>query len=185
MSEKISGIETNAQILVSLFKKLDPLATGKRGKRKGEWLKQEIEKTFEVFKTPLENFTWKVEISQDRDIQLYCWLQDIYSIVTNLIENSIYWINKKNIEKKEIIVSIHVDGYGVNYIDYKDSGPGIEKHLIESGVIFEPEFSTKPEHGTGLGLSIAGEAARRCGLDLKALYSNSGAYFRLERLEDK
>ena len=185
LSEKISGIETNAQILVSLFKKLDPLAAGKRGKRKGEWLKQEIEKTFEVFKTQLENFTWKVEISQDRDIQIYCWLQDIYSIFTNLIENSIYWINKKNIEKKEIIVSIHVDGYGVNYIDYKDSGPGIEKHLIESGVIFEPEFSTKPEHGTGLGLSIAGEAARRCGLDLKALYSNSGAYFRLERLEDK
>ena len=118
------------------------------------------------------------------DIQIYCWKQDIYSIFTNLIENSIYWMTEKSVEKKEIIVQINVDKDKVKYIDYRDSGPGIEKHLIESGVIFEPEFTTKPENGTGLGLSIAGEAARRCGFDLKALFSDKGAYFRLEQLEE-
>ena len=39
----------------------------------------------------------------------------------------------------------------LKYINYRDTGPGIESSLIESKVIFEPQFSTKPE-GTGLGL---------------------------------
>ena len=184
LNEKIAGISSNSQVLVSLFKKLDPLAAGKRGKKKDEWIKKEIEGAFAVFASQLNNFSCKVDISQGNDIQIYCWKQDIYSIFTNLIENSIYWMTEKSVEKKEIIVQINVDKDKVKYIDYRDSGPGIEKHLIESGVIFEPEFTTKPENGTGLGLSIAGEAARRCGFDLKALFSDKGAYFRLEQLEE-
>lgn len=184
LNEKIDGISSNSQVLVSLFKKLDPLAAGKRGKKKDEWIKKEIEGAFAVFASQLNNFSCKVDISQGNDIQIYCWKQDIYSIFTNLIENSIYWMIEKSVEKKEIIVQINVDKDKVKYIDYRDSGPGIEKHLIESGVIFEPEFTTKPENGTGLGLSIAGEAARRCGFDLKALFSDKGAYFRLEQLEE-
>jgi signal transduction histidine kinase len=71
----------------------------------------------------------------------------------------------------------------LQYIDYRDTGPGIEDHLIESEVIFEPDFSTKPE-GTGLGLAIAGEAATRNGLELKAFASDTGAYFRLQPKEE-
>lgn len=67
---------------------------------------------------------------------------------------------------------------GVWYVDYQDTGPGIEADLLESGVIFEPEFTTKPG-GMGLGLSIAGEAAQRNGLQLVALQSEEGAHFRL------
>lgn len=184
LTEKIDGISSNSQIFVSLFKKLDPLAAGKRGKKKDEWIKKEIEGAFAVFSSQLNNFSCKIDISQGNDIQIYCWKQDIYSIFTNLIENSIYWMTEKPVEKKEITVHIHVDDGKLRYIDYRDSGPGIEKHLIESGVIFDPEFTTKLEKGTGLGLSIAGEAARRCGLDLKALFSDEGAYFRLEQLEE-
>ena len=184
LNEKIDGISSNSQILVSLFKKIDPLAAGKRGKKKDEWIKKEIEGAFSVFASQLNNFSCKVDISQGNDIQICCWRQDIYSIFTNLIENSIYWITEKSVEKKEITVLIYVDDGKLRYIDYRDSGPGIEKHLIESGVIFDPEFTTKKENGTGLGLSIAGEAAQRCGLDLKALFSDNGAYFRLEQLEE-
>ena len=67
----------------------------------------------------------------------------------------------------------------MEYVDYRDTGPGIEPRLIASEVIFEPEFSTKPG-GHGLGLAIAGEAATRNGLELKAFESASGAYFRLQ-----
>lgn len=50
-------------------------------------------------------------------------------------------------------------------------------------MIYEPEFSTKPD-GTGLGLAIAGEAAERNSLDLRAIWSESGAHFTLQRKED-
>jgi signal transduction histidine kinase len=71
------------------------------------------------------------------------------------------------------------DGKSLDYIDYRDTGPGIEPELIESEVIFEPQFSTKP-NGTGLGLAIASEAAERNDLELKAFESEEGAYFRLQ-----
>ena len=182
--DKVLKFADNSQILTNLFKKIDPLAAGKRGKKKSEFIKKEIESDFSVFESELKNIEWSVKISENKDIPVECWKQDVYSVFTNLIENSIFWMTKKDIQQKKISVDIHTVNDTVDYIDYRDTGPGIEKHLIESGAIFEPEFSTKTEGGTGLGLSIAGEAARRFGYDLKALYSESGAYFRLERLED-
>ena len=181
---KVAKIIDNSQILINLFKKIDPLAAGKRGKKKMENLKKEIENSFDVFTEELKNISWRVDISRNNDAFVECWKQDIYSVFTNLIENSIFWITEKDTKIKEIIVFIHIANGTVDYIDYKDTGPGIEKNLIESGIIFEPEFSTK-KGGTGLGLSIAGEAARRIGFELKALYSETGAYFRLERLGEE
>lgn len=65
-------------------------------------------------------------------------------------------------------------------VEYHDNGPGIEKHLIESEIIFEPEFSNKTGGGYGLGLAIAGEAIGRNEGELKAIYSDKGAYFKME-----
>ena len=110
------------------------------------------------------------------------WEQDIYAIMANLIDNSIFWLTNKEISKKEIDVVV-VYEKSLQYIDYRDTGPGIEEHHIETEVVFEPDFSTKPE-GTGLGLAIAGEAAARNGLELKAFASNTGAYFRLQPKEE-
>ena len=77
-----------------------------------------------------------------------------------------------SLEKSKIVKKIE-KGF---VLDYTDSGPGISNELLESGVIFDPEFTTKP-HGTGLGLSIAGESATRNNLTLTAVQSDSGAHF--------
>lgn len=68
------------------------------------------------------------------------------------------------------------------YIDYRDTGPGIDDTLIIEGSIFDPGFSMKPG-GHGLGLAIAGEAARRLGFSLKALSNPGGVWFRMEAIE--
>ncbi|MEM8149418.1 ATP-binding protein, partial [Morganella morganii] len=73
-----------------------------------------------------------------------------------------------------------IDNNGnLDFIDFRDTGPGIECSLIKDEVIFEPEFSTKPD-GTGIGLAIAGEASARNNLELNVLDSAVGAYFRLQ-----
>lgn len=184
--EKLKSFSSNSEVLISLFNKIDPLATGKRTKKKEIDLIEELKMNISVFSTQLDHVVVKIEKDTDSRVKLFCWKQDIYSIFTNLIENSIYWMNEKSSTAKSIIITIYTDENGkVETIDYKDSGPGIEPSLIESGIIFEPEFSTKRKDdvvsGSGLGLSIAGEAAKRCGFSLKALRSDSGAYFRLER----
>jgi|APTNR8051073442_1049403.scaffolds.fasta_scaffold00057_41 signal transduction histidine kinase len=173
------GIGQNADVFVKLFSRLDPLAAAKRSARKSLPLKKTIEDTFTVFEEDMKRYGVSVKVTGPDDFRFLCWTQDIYAIFTNLIDNSIYWMSERNSGKKEIYVTLETDGESLLYIDYRDTGPGITPSFIESEVIFEPQFSTKPD-GTGLGLAIAGEAASRSGLELKAFESDSGAYFRLQ-----
>ncbi len=173
------GVGVNADIFVKLFSRLDPLAAGKRSVKKPILLKKTIQATFAVFEEEMKKHKISLVITGLDEFKFSCWLQDIYAIFTNLADNSIYWISQKKSPKREIHVDLSTNGDSLLYIDYRDTGPGIEPSLIASEVIFEPQFSTKPE-GTGLGLAIAGEAATRSGLELKAFESDSGVYFRLE-----
>jgi len=179
----IDGMGHNAELFVTLFGRLDPLAAAKRGPKKSFVLLKHIINAFKVFENELKlhNITYKVDCPED--LMFTGWSQDISIILTNLIDNSIYWMVEKKSAQKNIEVTVSRNGNNFAYIDYHDSGPGISPHLIETEIIFEPEFTTKQE-GMGLGLPIAGEAASRNGLELKAFESNSGAYFRLEPKED-
>lgn len=173
------GIGTNADVFVKLFSRLDPLAAGKRSARKPLPLCKTIKDVFSIFEEETKRHEVSIKVSGPEEFSYLCWLQDIYAIFTNLIDNSIYWIAEKKSLNREISVELVTDGNELQYIDYRDTGPGIEPNLIASEVIFEPQFSTKPD-GTGLGLAIAGEAASRIGLELKAFEAKDGAYFRLQ-----
>ena len=173
------GIGQNADFFVKLFSRLDPLAAGKRTPRRPLELKKVIEGTLDVFENQLETHKIYAQINGADDFMLSVWEQDIYTIFTNLIDNSLYWIREKNVPIRKIIIELQTNGDVLNCIDYRDTGPGIEPSLIESEVIFEPQFSTKPD-GTGLGLAIAGEAADRNKLELKVLESEEGAHFILQ-----
>ena len=173
------GVEENMEIFVKLFGRLDPLAAGKRAAKKPLELKKTIENALSVFENEMKSEDVSTEIGGADNFKFSAWSQDIYVIFTNLIDNSLYWMSQKKGTKRQIKIELVTDGNSLSHIDYRDSGPGIEPSLIESEVIFEPEFSTKPD-GTGLGLAIASEAAERNGLELKAFESDEGTYFRLQ-----
>jgi signal transduction histidine kinase len=156
---------------------------GKRSKRSSLNLKKVIFNTFSIFEKELKTGNITTLINGPDDVNILAWVQDISAIFANLIDNSIYWITQKKTVVREISVDIVLDGNKLAYVDYRDSGPGIEQDLIESEVIFEPDFSTKP-NGTGLGLAIAGESALRNNMELKAFTSNTGAYFRLQSVTE-
>ena len=179
LMETVDGVAENAQFFVNLFKRLDPLAAGKRGAKKSLDLKKTIESVFSVFENEMKSYNISAEIRGADEFRFPAWQQDIYTIFTNLVDNSLYWMSQKKSEIREITIEFLTEESSLIHIDYHDTGPGIESTLIESEVIFEPHFSTKPD-GTGLGLAIAGEAAERNGLELKALESEEGAHFRLQ-----
>jgi signal transduction histidine kinase len=181
INEILTIIGDNTERFSDLFRRLDPLAAGKRSFKKELRIKKEIENCFAIFRESLESNGITVQINESEAITIEGWGQDFAAIFTNLIDNSIYWLIEKNIKDKAITVNITGKNKKLSYIDYRDTGPGIDSKLIKSEVIFEPQFSTKPS-GTGLGLTIAGEAATRNSLELKAYESNKGAYFRLQPL---
>lgn len=186
LNEIIYGFDTGrkqGELLISLFNKLDPLSVKKRGKQKKLPIKLTLGSIFKIFIVEFEKNNIQYTIDCDNGITFKVWEEDIYSCFTNLIDNSLYWLTHSNCEKKEIRVAVFSQN-GEITIDYRDNGPGIDEKYIEEGIIFEPNFSTKPG-GTGLGLAIAGEAIERNNGKLKAIYSEKGAYFRVDLFEQK
>ena len=175
----VDRVGDDAENLVVLFSRIDPLAAGKRGPKRPMDLKTEIGGTFSVFTHTMESQGVVGSVTCPDGFMFSGWSQDIYSIFTNLIENSLYWMEEKGSPVRKIVVEVVADAGSLLHIDYRDTGPGMDPELIASEVIFEPQFSTKP-FGTGIGLPIAGEAAARNGLELRALESETGAWFRLQ-----
>ena len=178
MIDIVSGVRDNAIIFSDLFKRLDPLSTGNRAKKKLLNIKNEIMKTLDVFRHEMKINNISFEINSGDDVVLLAWSQDIQAVFANLIDNSIFWLKEVTHDRK-IVINIIDNNGNLDFIDFRDTGPGIECSLIKDDVIFEPEFSTKPD-GTGIGLAIAGEASARNSLELNVLDSAAGAYFRLQ-----
>ncbi|EHU2158609.1 ATP-binding protein [Acinetobacter baumannii] len=179
VSERIDGVLKNSKNFVLLFKKIDPLATARRPNKKKEKLKEMIQEALDLFDSDCLSNNVLINFTCSDTIEINCWEQDIVAIFFNLIENSLYWMISTNSSNK--CIDIHVNEMNDVLVDitYKDTGPGIKIEDIESEIIFNPEFSGKPEGGTGLGLAIAGEAAIRNNLKLQSIENSDGALFKL------
>jgi C4-dicarboxylate-specific signal transduction histidine kinase len=176
----IEGVAIQEEILSRLFDRIKPFGIKKRSKKMPCKLKQVIKDVKKTFSKQIESNEINFNVRCDDNFEIEAYKEDLYFILGNLAENSIYWIKEAKIENGIIDVSVSSDDSSV-IIDFIDNGPGIKKEYIESEIIFEPDFSTKPRNeGTGLGLAIAGEAVHRNDGEIKAIYSESGAYFRIE-----
>lgn len=170
-----NGISDNAGIFVNLFGRLDPLSAKRRETKTEFSLYDALCGAVAVFDKECQDKGIQIYLDCPSDIKFIGWKQDIYTIMVNLLDNSLFWIVEKECVERRINIVVSKAKAGFT-LDYTDSGPGISDELLESGVIFDPEFTTKP-HGTGLGLSIAGEAATRNSLTLTAVQRDSGAHF--------
>jgi len=177
--DRLEDTKKESLLLIDLFNRLDPLAIKKRGRRKNINIYNVIKRTEKLFENELLEKEIKFINEVDREVTFWGWEQDFYIALTNLIDNSLYWLpTLENKKHKQIVISSQYEDKSA-IIDYRDNGPGIAKKYIVDGLIFEPGFSTKPG-GTGLGLAIAGETIERNKGTLRALYDSEGAYFRIE-----
>ncbi|KAA6321209.1 hypothetical protein EZS27_029115 [termite gut metagenome] len=79
------------------------------------------------------------------------------SVLTNLLDNSVYWLSYARKEKRKISVYITDQIFGFNSIIVSD-GPGFN---IPPDVAVQPFVTGKPHNiGMGLGLHIANERMR-------------------------
>lgn len=176
--DRLHGSKNQMEILSNLFTKIDPLSVKKRGRKKAFAVKKIIDNVLNLFDSEFKINNITVNVTCNDSAELFGWESDLILALTNIVENSIYWLTNSEVEDKEINIHVYQDG-DVMIIDLIDNGPGIDESLINENLIFEPDFSLKPS-GTGLGLAIAGEAVVRNEGKLKALNNYNGAYFRIE-----
>lgn len=178
LTKSINGFKVNSKFISNLFKRISPLAKQKRDSKANFQVIAIIKESVDVFRSHLEDENITITISGDEKIETFGWSEDLYIALTNIIENSIYWLEISKSEPKKITISVQ-ENEGSVIIDIMDSGPGLTDLEIESGAIFEPGYSKKI-NGTGLGLAIAGEAIERLNGELSARSYDKGAYFQIE-----
>jgi signal transduction histidine kinase len=178
LDDSIEGFRLNSNLISDLFKRINPLAKQKRGNKTNFEIDRVIKDSFKIFNSTLKEASIDVTINCNTDLTIYGWEEDLFTALTNLVENSLYWLLLSTKQAK--VINIQVSNFnGSIILDYKDNGPGLTDLEIESDVIFEPGY-TKKLNGTGLGLAIAGEAIERLNGKLKARKYDQGAYFQIE-----
>lgn len=90
------------------------------------------------------------------DFSVKCNHAQIILVLTNLLDNAIYWLDVKGQKRKKIFIGTSVDLDGPSIV-VADNGTG----LMDSPDAIVQPFFTRKRNGTGLGLYIADEIMKR------------------------
>ncbi len=176
LEDRSGGVVSHAKGLSYLFKKIEPLARTRRSPAKKFDLERMVQTTFSIFSAEMEAQGIRFDISSNvPEASVVVNEMDLVAVFSNLIENSVYWLQHRKEGEPVINVTIHDDDKST-VIDYRDNGPGFQGDNLD--LMFEPGYSMKPD-GTGLGLALAGEAMARIGGTIEAMHSDNGAFFRI------
>lgn len=158
-SKKLPFMKDYGYRLNSLFRTLEPLAGGKRGKPSFFYPVRAIDGAKDLF----SGHNIPIEIVNNAPlIELVGYPADFSTAVINIIGNSIYWLEEHKTSKPLIEVRISRDADNA-IVFIEDNGPGVPAEFASE--IFEVGFSLK-QNGTGLGLNIARETLARSGAKL-------------------
>jgi len=108
-----------------------------------------------------------------------CYPSSLYPPFVNLLDNSIFWLQRVHDKPREITL----DAEG-NDLVVKDNGPGVSARDRDN--IFTMNFSRKPG-GRGMGLHISRETLARVGLELTLEPPDiiQGAMFKISPLKNQ
>jgi hypothetical protein len=98
--DRLDDTKKESILLIDLFNRLDPLAVRMRGKKKNINIYNVIKRAEELFKSELRGKMIKFTNEVASEVTFWGWEQDFYIALTNLIDNSLYWLPMSG-DKKE------------------------------------------------------------------------------------
>ncbi|MDR1898075.1 MAG: ATP-binding protein [Prevotellaceae bacterium] len=119
-----------------------------------------------VVKTALDNYEFRfsdhkietVSNWQNNSLKAFLAEAESTSVLTNLLDNAVFWLSYTRKENRKISVYITDQISGFHSIIVSDNGPGFN---IPADVAVQPFITGKPHNiGMGLGLHIADEMMR-------------------------
>lgn len=176
LRDRFLRIIDQSDVLALLFKRLAPFSGRMRGRPIRTTMEKIIADTFELHKKKIADDHVLVELPTG-ETPVSVDPAEMQMIFLNLLENSLFWLERDPPESRKIVVQIQKSDLNLAVV-FSDSGPGVPEDARER--IFDPYFSTKPE-GVGLGLTIAGEttAEYEGNLELLATGPLPGATFHI------
>ncbi|MEG4496639.1 ATP-binding protein [Microcoleus sp. F10-C6] len=176
LKKRIESILSQVDVLAGIFRRIEPFGGRKRGRPAKSQLETIIADAFSVLGEEIARAGVKVSLPET-NTEVTVEPTEIQEIIINLLQNSLYWLDKVPKDERQIIVQIQRPEFNRVEICFSDSGPGVKPEIREQ--IFDPYFSSKP-NGIGLGLTIVGEIIREYyngDLELRSNGPLSGATF--------
>jgi signal transduction histidine kinase len=146
-------LTANLQSLRRLAEFLEPLTKASRQKRIELDVAEEL-KTVALHYPELASNRTQFEIitnPEDSSLKVSTNRGLLLQIFDNLLANSLYWLNNKQIPNPKIVIQINIE---TKSVVFEDNGLGVDINMAE--LVFQPFISTKP-NGRGLGLFIVRE----------------------------
>ena len=125
-----------------------------------------IRKVVKYFRREIENKI-AIQIIEDKDLLIKTNSGLILQVLINLLDNAVYWVNKNENKKLQIIFQINTKN---KTLIVADNGPGIREDV--EPLIFNEFFSLKSD-GRGLGLYIVKEILLRINAEISVIQEDS------------
>lgn len=172
----LNGMSASAGSLRVLFDALSPLSGARRGVATPYDPRVYIDKTVFLFNGRMARAEIDCTVtSSEAGRRVVGYPDDLATAITNLFDNSIYWLIHHQVTDPKVLVDISFDATHCKIV-VEDNGGGVPLDLLDH--VFDVGFTLKP-NGTGLGLSIAREAISRSGGQMTAIESKGGARFQI------
>ena len=177
--EHIIRMVEGGRILSKIFSELNPFLKFSRIRKEKVNPRQVVESLEFLFGPEIRKQQIKIVNNIPVDIHFKAGSTDIYVVLANILDNSIYWLTKESKSETKVIEFRGVEADNKLILEIADSGPGINPEIVD--VIFEAGFTTKL-NGTGLGLAIVKDIIDFYGGKISAFDDNAlgGALLRIE-----
>lgn len=153
--ERYKAIESQADVLSSVFNRLEPFSGRKRQEPSNYIVENVIKQVIDVLGLTIRETKTKINFPLTTTT-MFMEKTEIQEIILNLLDNSLHWLKGKQEDEREITIIVERSQDDSIQITFSDSGPGIREE--DKDYIFEPYYTNKID-GVGLGLTIAGEIA--------------------------
>ena len=155
MEETVQEVSISREIISEQVYELKDYVEGilsivKKGGNKSISLLESINQAVKNYSTRLKNFNIHVTIENDEKIEgIKCDKRLLVTMLMNLIDNSIYWLDTIYKKEKVILIKTQKIETGISVIII-DNGPGFKDNVED---IVRP-FFTRKEGGIGIGMYL-------------------------------
>lgn len=177
VKHKISMMVAAGETIYNVVDQLTPLIRFKTGKIAHVRLDEVISTLTILYSGDLTKMGIEILREYETGFELKIRASDIYVMLANLIDNSVYWMRRTDRKGGKISISAQRSTEWIT-LAVDDSGPGVGG--VDPDLLFEPGVTAKPE-GTGLGLATIRDIALsyRGNVRLSDKSVNGGARFEI------
>ncbi|MEQ1675220.1 MAG: sensor histidine kinase [Chitinophagaceae bacterium] len=145
---KLEDLKNTSEALGSELMRISPLRALRNEKEITFKISESIEYVKSIFEWQFDKYSIQFRYNIEQDFEITTRYGAVNQVLTNLIDNSCYWLDDPDISNREIKIVLDAKD---RTIIVADSGPGLADSILP--YLFQPGYSLK-EPQSGLGLYV-------------------------------